>query len=101
MIIGISLLKLISKYYTEKPLYLILSLYVILVGFTYSAICLTLPIFWPEIFTDEVWLVIGILYVNLVDILPQIVFHKQLVVIQRKKTLYVTEPKSFLDELVD
>lgn len=104
MMIGISLLKLIRKYYTEKPLYLILSLYVILVGFTYSAISLTLPMFLGELFTDEAWFVIGILYVNLVDILPQIVFHKQVVVIQPKKTTYVMdvmEPKSFLDELVD
>lgn len=99
MAIGCLLLKQISKFYTEKPLYLIISLYVILAGFTFAAITMTLPEFVPEFFTFGVKIAVSLLYVHLVDIIPQFLFHKQIVTIQKTKTKE-SQVISFLDEMI-
>jgi hypothetical protein len=102
MIIGIILLRQINRFYTEKPFYLIISLYVIMVGFSYCILLISLPILLPEMFTLWVNVTMLFLHSNLVDIIPQFLFNKQVVMIQATKKLTTTTiaTRSFLDELV-
>lgn len=71
-------------------------------GFTYCILLITLPIFLPELFTLWVNVTMAFLHANLVDIIPQFLFHKQVVMIQatKKLTTTMTATRSFLDELV-
>lgn len=51
---GITLMRQISKYSTEKPFFLIISLYVILADFTYAIVYMNLLIFERELFSPSI-----------------------------------------------
>lgn len=105
MIIGVMLLKQIKRYYTVKPVILIVSLYVILAAFTFMIIWMTINIIAPNFYSiglkyDQFRVAFNLLYANLIDVIPIYLFHKQIVSFKPQATIQVNGEKSFLDSLI-
>lgn len=106
MIIGFLLLRQIKRYYTEKPTLLMFTLYLILVDFTLALVPLILGFWYNEINSIEIQydiyrMTFSLLYVNLFDIIPLYLFHKQVLYFQDRYTKDMTEYNDFLNQLIN